>query len=140
MEHTESDAMPPKFNTIDEYLKSLAEDRRMALAKLRKTIHSVIPGCEECFSYGMPAFRLDGIVVAGFAATRKGCSYFPFSGRTLTTLAGEVREYEQTMGSLHFDPAKPLAVALVRKLISTRIAEQASAVMAVKARGGLRRR
>jgi uncharacterized protein YdhG (YjbR/CyaY superfamily) len=61
------------------------------------------PKSEECFSYRMPAFRLDGIVVAGFIATRQGCSYFPFSGRTLATLADEVCGYEQTKGSLHFD-------------------------------------
>ena len=65
------------------------------------------------------------VVVAGFIATKKGCSYFPFSGRTLTTLANDVRDYEQTKGSLHFDPARGLPVALVRKLIKTRIAERA---------------
>jgi uncharacterized protein YdhG (YjbR/CyaY superfamily) len=118
--------MLPKFDTIDEYLATLTKDRRTALEGLRKTIRSIIPKSEECFSYRMPAFRLDGIVVAGFIATRKGCSYFPFSGRTLTTLADEVRSYEQTKGSLHFDPAQPLPVALIRKLIRTRIAEHAS--------------
>lgn len=116
--------MLPKFNTIDEYLTTLTKDRRTALARLRKTIRSIIPKTEECFSYGMPAFRLNGAVVAGFIATRQACSYFPFSGRTLTTLADEVSGYEQTKGSLHFDPDKPLPVALVRKLIRTRIAEQ----------------
>jgi uncharacterized protein YdhG (YjbR/CyaY superfamily) len=115
--------MEPKFTTIDEYLQTVPDDRRKALERLRRTIRSVIPRCEECFSYGMPAFRLDGIVVAGFLATRKGCSYFPFSGRTLATMAEEVRGYERTKGSLHFDPATPLPVALVRKLIRTRIAE-----------------
>jgi uncharacterized protein YdhG (YjbR/CyaY superfamily) len=101
----------------------LPEDRRRALDTLRKSIHSVIPEAEECFSYGMPAFRLNGVVVAGFVATRKGCSYFPFSGRTLTTLAEDLRGYEQTKGSLHFDPSKALPVALVRKLIKTRLTE-----------------
>lgn len=116
--------MLPKFNSIDEYLATLTKDRRTALERLRKTIRSVIPKTEECFSYGMPAFRLNGIVVAGFVATKKGCSYFPFSGRTLTTLADDVSGYEQTKGSLHFEPVKGLPVALVRKLIKARIAEQ----------------
>lgn len=127
--------MRPRFNTFDEYLKTVTEDRRNALERLRKTIRSVIPEAEECFSYGMPAFRLNGIVVAGFMATRKGCSFFPFSGRTLTTLANDVGDYEQTKGSLHFDPAKALPVALVRKLISTRVAEGARKKAAVTARG-----
>ena len=115
--------MLPKFTSIDEYLKTLPDDRRRALKTLRKTIHAVIPKAEECISYRMPAFRLDGVVVAGFLATRKGCSYFPFSGRTLTTLAEELRGYEQTKGSLHFDPSKALPVTLVRRLIRTRLTE-----------------
>ena len=68
-------------------------------------------------------WRLHGSVVAGFIATKKGCSYFPFSGATLATLANYVRGYEQTKSSLHFDPEKPLPATLVRKLIKTRIAE-----------------
>lgn len=112
-----------KFSTIDEYLRTVSEDRRRALQRLRKAILMVVPKAEECVSYRMPAFRLHGIVVAGFIATKKGCSYFPFSGRTLQTLSDDVRGYEQTKGSLHFDPAKPLPVALVRKLIKIRLAE-----------------
>jgi uncharacterized protein YdhG (YjbR/CyaY superfamily) len=113
----------PKVNTIDEYLATVTGDRRKALDKLRKTIRSIVPKAEECISYRMPAFRLHGSVVAGFIATKKGCSYFPFSGATLATLANYVRGYEQTKSSLHFDPEKPLPATLVRKLIKTRIAE-----------------
>lgn len=85
--------------------------------------HSVIPDADECISYNLPAFRLDGVVVAGFCATAKGCSYFPFSGKTLETLAHALEGYERTKGSLHFSPDRPLPVSLVRRLIGTRIAE-----------------
>ncbi len=115
--------MLPKFDSIGEYLASVTGDRRLALERLRKTILSIVPEAEECISYRMPAFRLNGAVVAGFLATTKGCSYFPFSGRTLTTLATDVRGYHQTKGSLHFDPRKPLPASLVRKLLRARIAE-----------------
>ena len=71
----------------------------------------------------MPAFRLDGKVIAGFAATSTGCSYYPFSGTTLKTLAGELESYSQTKGSLHFGPERPLPTSLVRKLLEARIAE-----------------
>jgi uncharacterized protein YdhG (YjbR/CyaY superfamily) len=118
--------VPVKFSSIDAYLETVADDRRRALQRLRESIKSVIPDAQECFSYHLPAFRLDGRVVAGFAATRKGCSYFPFSGKTLKTLAKEVRAYDQTTSALHFDPAKPLPIALVRKLLKVRIAEKAS--------------
>ena len=70
--------MREKPETIDEYLASLNPDRRAALEKLRRAIHSVLPDVEECISDSMPAFRYRGHVIAGFLATAKGCSYFPF--------------------------------------------------------------
>jgi uncharacterized protein YdhG (YjbR/CyaY superfamily) len=116
-------ATRPKSATIDQYLATVSGPRRIALDKLRRTIRTIVPEAEECISYGIPAFRLGGAVVAGFSATTKGCSYFPFSGSTLGTLAGELRGYEQTKSALHFGPDEPLPAVLVRKLIKTRIAE-----------------
>ena len=117
--------MTRKPKTIDEYLASVRGDRRGALDKLRKTIRDVAPNVEECISYGIPAFRLDGTVIAGFCATAKGYSYFPFSGSTLGNLAEDLKEYDGTKSSLHFNPRKPLPRPLVRKLIQARIAEMA---------------
>lgn len=115
--------MARKPTSINEYLASVKGEKRSALDKLRKMIRTVVPKAEECISYAMPAFRLDGRIVAGFTATAKGCSYFPFSGSTLQSLAEEIEGYERTKSSLHFDPAAPLPAALVRKLIKARIAE-----------------
>ncbi len=113
----------PKAATIDQYLARVTENQRAVLQQLRQTIKQIVPDAEECISYAMPAFRLHGKVVAGFAATAKGCSYFPFSGSTLGTLADDLRGYEQTKSSLHFTPDRPLPTAVVRKLLQARIAE-----------------
>jgi uncharacterized protein YdhG (YjbR/CyaY superfamily) len=115
--------MGKKPESIDEYLESVSEDRRAVLETLRRTIHSIVPGLEECISYSMPAFRHEGQVIAGFQATAKGCSYYPFSGTTLSTLSSELSGYGQTKSALHFTPERPLPVALVRKLLRARIAE-----------------
>lgn len=115
--------MKTKPKTIDAYLATLAEPHQTTLGKLRQTIHDLVPGVEECISYGLPAFRLGSEVIAGFSATAKGCSYYPFSGSTLKSLAKDVAGYSQTKGSLHFASNKPLPVTLVRKLIKARIAE-----------------
>ncbi len=112
-----------KPSTIDDYLKSVRADRGSALEDLRAKIRSIVPDAEECISYGIPAFRLNGVVVAGFCATAKGCSYFPFSGATLKTLARDIVRYDQTKGSLHFSSDEQLPTALVRKLIRARVAE-----------------
>jgi uncharacterized protein YdhG (YjbR/CyaY superfamily) len=116
--------MVRKAATIDGYLATVSGDSRRALERLRKTIRSILPEAEECISYGLPAFRVQGVVVAGFSATAKGCSYYPFSGSTLGALARYLSGYKQTKGSLHFLPNKPLPKTLVRKLIETRMKEQ----------------
>jgi uncharacterized protein YdhG (YjbR/CyaY superfamily) len=110
-------------------LATVSADRRAVLEKLRTTIRSILPDAEECISYSMPAFRYAGHVVAGFLATRKGCSYFPFSGTTLATVAADVKTYDQTKSALHFDPTHPLPLALVRKLLRARIAESEGGVL-----------
>ena len=112
-----------KASTIDEYLRTVPGERQRTLQDVRAKIRTVVPDAVECISYGIPAFRLNGIVVAGFCATAKGCSYFPFSGSTLTTLAGDLERFDKTKSSLHFSADKPLSAALVRKLIKTRMKE-----------------
>ncbi|MEZ4501468.1 MAG: DUF1801 domain-containing protein [Dehalococcoidia bacterium] len=108
---------------IDEYLQGVDEPARTTLEALRRTITEVIPDAEEYISYGMPAFRLRGTVVAGFAAFKKHLSYLPHSGSILEQLGDELEGYERTPGSLHFALDEPLPRALVERLIELRIAQ-----------------
>jgi uncharacterized protein YdhG (YjbR/CyaY superfamily) len=112
-----------RTETIDDYLAGVEGPRRATLQKVRKTILKIVPKAEECISYRIPAFRFNGRVVGGFAATKWGCSYFPFSGSTLRTLARDVASYSQTKSALHFSADKPLPATLIRKLLKARIAE-----------------
>jgi uncharacterized protein YdhG (YjbR/CyaY superfamily) len=59
-----------KPRTIDDYLAGLSSENRAALEKVRRAIHAAVPGAEECISYGMPAFRLNGKLIAGFKRRR----------------------------------------------------------------------
>lgn len=66
---------------IDDYLATVPEPKRATLEALRRSILAVIPDAEQCISYGMPAFRVDGKVLAGFAAFKNHLAYLPHSGR-----------------------------------------------------------
>ena len=66
-----------KPQTIDEYLASLSPENRAALQKVRRAVHAAALGAEECISYGMPAFRLNGKLIAGFKAAANHCSLSP---------------------------------------------------------------
>jgi uncharacterized protein YdhG (YjbR/CyaY superfamily) len=108
---------------IDEYLAALDKQKRTTLQELRQTILGIVPNAEECISYGMPAFRVDGQVVAGFAAFKNHLSYLPHSGSVLGELSDDLAGYESTPGSLHFPIDRPLPTKLVRKLIGARLKE-----------------
>ncbi len=108
---------------IDDYLAALDEPKRTTLQKLRQTIRAEIPDAEECISYGMPAFRLEGKVIAGFAAFKNHLAYLPHSGSLFGKLSEDLAGYERTPGSLHFPIDKPIPKALVKKLIATRLKE-----------------
>jgi uncharacterized protein YdhG (YjbR/CyaY superfamily) len=118
-------ATPAKPKTIDEYLAGLPDGQRVALEKLRKTIRSAAPKAEECFSYGLPAFRLDGRPLVAFGAAAKHVAFYPMSGVLVERLKKELSRFETSKGTIRFQPDKPLPAALMRKIVKQRIAQNA---------------
>jgi uncharacterized protein YdhG (YjbR/CyaY superfamily) len=112
-----------KPRTVGEYMAGVDSDSRAALERIRRAIRAAAPAAEECISYGMPAFRLDGKLIGGFQASAGHCSYHPMSGATVATLHDELAGYDTSKGTIRFDPRSPLPATLVRKLVEARIAE-----------------
>ena len=108
---------------VDEYLSGVEEPGRSSLERLRTTILEIVPDAEQVISYGLPAFRVRGATVAGFAAFKNHLSYVPFSGSVLGQLGDELEGYKMTKSSLHFGVERPLPKALVKKLIAIRLEE-----------------
>jgi uncharacterized protein YdhG (YjbR/CyaY superfamily) len=116
---------PPTPETIDEYLAPLSNEKRAALEKLRRTIQSAAPRAQECISYGIPAFRLDGRMCVAFGAAAKHCAFYP-GARPVEAHKGDLEAYSTSKGTIRFQPDSPLPATLVRKLVKTRIAEYAA--------------
>lgn len=110
--------------SIDDYLAGLDDDKRLALEKLRKTILAAAPRAEECISYQIPAFRLDGKMLVWFGATENHCAFYP--GAVLQEHADELQRFHTSKGTVRFQPDHPLPAALVRKLVKARIAKIAA--------------
>ncbi len=110
---------------IDDYLAALDEPSRSTLRALRQTILEIVPDAEQCISYNLPAFRVDGKVVAGFAAFKNHLAYLPHSGSVFPQLPDALAGYTHTTGSLHFALDEPLPEPLVRQLIAVRLAQLA---------------
>jgi uncharacterized protein YdhG (YjbR/CyaY superfamily) len=108
--------------TVDEYLDSAPEPHRAALLELRAALRRLLPEAEECLSYGVPAFKVAGKAVAGYAYFKNHCSYFPHSGSVLPELTDdELAGYEWSKGTLKFPPGEPLPESLVARLVEVRL-------------------
>jgi len=123
-----------KPQTIDEYLSRVSDDKRAALDNLRRAIRSVAPRAEECISYGVPGFRLDGKLLVSFGAAKTHCSFYP-GARPVRIHRDELEGYELSKGTIRFPANEPLPANLVRKLVRTRVAEKATQRSGARTRG-----
>ena len=106
---------------IDEYLDGLDEPKRSTLVRLRRDILAVVPDAEQCISYALPAFKVAGKTIAGFAAFKNHLSYLPHSGSVFPELFEELTGYVRSSGALRFPVDQPLPPELVEKLIAVRL-------------------
>ena len=109
---------------IDDYLATLPDDKRVALEKLRKAIRAAAPRAEECISYQVPAFHLDGRLLVAFGAGASHCAFYPGSS-PVEAHKDALKAYDTSKGTIRFQADNPLPATLVRKLVRTRIVENA---------------
>src|SRR5438046_1196179 len=87
-----------KPRTIDEYITKVNSDQRATLEKLRRTILAAAPGAEECISYGIPAFRLNGRSLVFFGAWANHCAFYPGNSVTLKTFRNDLKAFQTSKG------------------------------------------
>jgi uncharacterized protein YdhG (YjbR/CyaY superfamily) len=106
---------------VDLYLSGLEEPKRATLEEMRRRILEVVPGAEQGLSYAVPAFKVEGRVVAGLAAFKSHLSYLPHSGSVLAAAGERTEGYSQTKSALHFPVDEPLPRDLIRELIGLKL-------------------
>jgi len=129
MKKAKSGATP---QTVDDYLAGLPEESRATLEKIRKTIKAAAPKATEVISYQVPMYKQHGMLL-GFAAFKDHCSLFP-GPKALATYKDELKAYKISKGTIRFPIGKPLPVALVKKIVKSRIAENEAAFSKAKKR------
>jgi len=113
-------------NPVDHYLAGVPEPARSTLNKIRAAIRAVVPAeATEALSYGMPSFRYNGALVA-YAAFKDHCSFFPMNASLIKTFQSDLLKFSTSKGTIRFPHDKPLPSAFVKKLVKTRVAENAA--------------
>lgn len=108
---------------VEKYLARVPEPARSTLQKVRVMVRKAAPrDATEAISYGIPAFKYNGMLVA-YAAFKGHCSFFPANGTLLTEFAEELKDYPCSKGTIRFAVDKPLPEGLVRKLVEARVAK-----------------
>lgn len=115
--------MPREFSGVHKIYRNAPSPQRETMLTMRKAILEIIPKAEEVISYGMPAFKVNGNVVAGLLCNKNHVGYYPFSGSVLKLFPNELRRYKTTKSALHVPVDKPLAKTLLKKLIRARISQ-----------------
>jgi uncharacterized protein YdhG (YjbR/CyaY superfamily) len=108
-------------SNVKKHYMSAPSPHRETMLEMRNRILEIIPDAEEVVSYGMPAFKLDGQVLAGLLANKKHVGYYPFSGSILHLFPEELAKFSTTKSAIHVPVDRPLAKGLIKKLIKARI-------------------
>lgn len=106
---------------VDAYIKAAPKEARVKLVELRKIIKGTAPGADEGISYRMPYYNYKGALV-WFAAFKNHIGFF-VRPPVIKEHRQELKGYETTKSTVRFPIDKPLPIALIRKLIKSRIAK-----------------
>jgi len=108
--------------SVEEYLECVPEPARSTLNRVREAIRSVVPKeTTEVISYGIPAFKYKNVLV-WYAAFSEHCSLFP-TASVIEKFKEELKDYRVSKGTIHFPTNKPLPTALLKKMVTARLAE-----------------
>lgn len=112
-----------KPTSVQAYFDGLGDEARAALYRLRDAIGSAVPQAEQAIAWNMPGFKLHGKAFVGYAAFKDHYSFFPMSTAAIDAHRGELGEHVTGKGTISFDYGERLPVALVKKVVRTRVAE-----------------
>ena len=114
--------MTHQLQRIANYLGKLPDDQREALESLRSMIRDSVPEAEECISYGIPAFCLDGRPLVSYGASKRHCAFYPMDPEVLEMYVDDLSDFETSKGTIRFQPSALLPVAVVESILRKRVA------------------
>jgi uncharacterized protein YdhG (YjbR/CyaY superfamily) len=114
------------FQSVDEYISMQPAATQVALECVRSAIGKAAREAEECISYQIPAFKLDGRILLYFAGWKEHYSVYPASDTMVAAFPGELERYRVSKGTLRFPLSEPVPVKLIGRIAKFRAEELAA--------------
>jgi uncharacterized protein YdhG (YjbR/CyaY superfamily) len=120
------------YNSVDEYINAQAENIKSLLEELRQIIKQTVPSAKEVISYGMPAYKANGVLVY-FAANKQHIGFYP-TASPIVVFKDELISYKTSKGAIQFPIKNGIPEALVKKIVEYRAQEDEIKALAKKAK------
>lgn len=104
---------------VDEYIAGFPLPVQKRLNTLRDAVIKTAPDAQEVISYGMPAYKQNGMLLY-FAAHKNHIGFYPM-GSGIEAFKEEITEYKSAKGSVQFPMDKPLPLALIKRIVKFRV-------------------
>jgi uncharacterized protein YdhG (YjbR/CyaY superfamily) len=114
--------MSTDIERIEAYLAALPAAQRTLLQHVRSTIATAAPEAVESFGYGIPGFKLEGALLS-YGAAKAHCAVYGQSPATQEQLAGRLRDFDTSKGTIRFTPEHPLPDDVLVEFVRLRVAE-----------------
>lgn len=111
-----------QFSTIDEYILGFPTETQEILTQIRTTIKNAAPQAEECISYAMPAFKLNGKPLVYFAGYKNHIGFYA-TPTGHEAFKDDLSVYKQGKGSVQFSLNKPMPLDLITRITKFRVEE-----------------
>ncbi len=109
------------YSTVDEYIAAQSESAQPLLNQLREVIKNAAPTANEIISYGMPAYKIHGVLVY-FAANKHHIGFYP-TASPITIFSDELAAYKTSKGAIQFPLKTSIPIDLVRRIVEFRVNE-----------------
>jgi len=120
------------YNSVDEYINAQPENIKSLLEELRQIIKQTAPSAMEVISYGMPAYKANGVLVY-FAANKQHIGFYP-TASPIVVFKDELTNYKTSKGTIQFPIKSGIPAALVKKIVEYRVQEDEMKALAKKSK------
>jgi uncharacterized protein YdhG (YjbR/CyaY superfamily) len=110
------------MNPIDVYIQTFEPAVQDRLKKIREVILKEAPLAVESMSYGMPAYKTNGLPLVYFAAFKNHIGFYA-TPTGHSAFAEELKQYKQGKGSVQFPLSEPLPIDLITRIVAFRVEE-----------------